>query len=74
MDGNLVLTNIDHGIIEKLEFEAGYRGVDLNTYVISILKKEVGHDYLGGILIGEETENYLKLSENFNRIDDALWD
>jgi len=86
MQVELKLKNIDTAIVEQLKSEADHRGMDLNTFVLSIFKRELGleHqnkqdnlyrdlDYLAGTWSKEEAEEFLKSIEDFNKIDDELW-
>jgi hypothetical protein len=78
------LTGIDPNMLKRLQDEARRIGVDLNRYILSILKKEmdrvkaVHHANAAPardeMWINENTERYLRSSEEFYTIDDALWE
>ena len=84
----LKLKDIDHNMVERLKVKAHTRGLDLNTFVIEILKRAVsadvdidGHqkevyddlDYLAGTWSDEEAEEFSKHTRSFNQIDEELW-
>ena len=86
MQVELTLKDIDNVIVEKLKSKADQRGIDLDTFILSIFKKELGLeietprdnlygdlDYLAGTWSKEEAEDFIKLTEDFNKIDDELW-
>jgi len=86
MQVELTIRNVDDKIVHGLKSEADSMGIDLNTFILSILKKELGLDtqfqqdnvyndldYLAGTWSKEETEDFLKSIEHFNKIDEELW-
>jgi hypothetical protein len=85
MPHELTLKNIDDEILRRLRFKASGRGVDLDTYIITLFKKALGietenfnneyHDldYLAGTWTKEDAEIFAMTTENFNKIDEELW-
>ena len=86
MQVELTIKNVDDKIVRRLKSEADSMGMDLNTFILSIFKKELeldtrveqdsvynDLDYLAGTWSKEETEDFLKSIEPFNRIDEELW-
>jgi hypothetical protein len=85
----LRLENIDDEIIRRLKSRAANKGVDLNTFILSIFKQAIGMeaadttenqgdvyhdlDYLAGTWTEEEAESFMKAAEDFNKIDSELW-
>lgn len=85
----LKLENIDEEIIKRLKSRAANKGIDLNTFILSIFKKAIGMDsantteiqgdvyhdldYLAGTWTEEEAESFMKATEDFNKIDSELW-
>jgi hypothetical protein len=80
--------NIDDEIVKKLLFEATNKGVDLNTFILTIFKQAVGMetsrdqddvdevyhdlDYLAGTWTEEEAESFVNATKDFRKVDNEL--
>jgi hypothetical protein len=82
----LKLKDVDDEIVRKMQAEACNRGIDLNTFIITLFKQALGMeetfnqdeeyhdlDYLAGTWTGEEAESFHKATESFGTIDPELW-
>ena len=87
MSKGITIENIDQMILERLKFEAKKQRIDLNTLIISIIKKFIGlekindrktdHndlDFLAGTWTKEDYETFIKNTSKFNEIDEKLWE
>ena len=83
---SITIENIDKTILERLRFEAKKQRIELNTLILSIIKKSMGLekikerkinytnlDFLAGTWTKEDYEIFVKNTSGFNEIDEQLW-
>ena len=79
MNNNIIIKNIDQTILERLKFEAKKQKTDLNSLILSIIKKFIGSenkyydlDHLAGTWSKEDYDTFITNTSGFNQIDEQL--
>ena len=86
MQQTIVIKNLDKNLVERLSFEAQKNGMDINAYVLSLIKNSLKkakrtikekdkQDLLNqsGKWTQNEYEAFLKNISQFDKIDKELW-
>lgn len=86
MDNEITLNNLDRPLLQKLRSEAKRSGMDLNSLILSLIRKSLGLeaqtpnskdlktlDQLAGSWSTEDYNNFISNTESFNTIDDQIW-
>ena len=86
MNREIIISNIEKILFDRLKFEADREGIDIKTYVKKIIKKSLGlekviennikyHDLdsLAGTWSNDDFQNFITNTERFDSIDEELW-
>lgn len=86
MNREIIISNIEKILFDRLKFEADREGTDIKTYVKKLIKKSLGlekvtdenikyHDLdsLAGTWSNDDFQDFIANTEKFNSIDKELW-
>lgn len=86
MNNIISIKNLDKNILVRLRFEAKKQGLDLNAYVLSLIRKSLGIDrfegkmtdknnlsQLAGTWTKSDYDEFIKNTHSFNEVDKQLW-
>ena len=86
MNKSITIKNLDENIFVRLRFEAKKQGLDLNAYVLSLIRKSLGIDrfkgkmtdknnlsQLAGTWTQSDYDQFIRNTHSFNEIDEQLW-
>ena len=86
MDTTLTIKNLDQPSMEWINQKAKLLGIDLEEVIVQLIHEQIESDErepklkqyhdldsLAGTWSNEESEEFFQATENFNQVDESLW-